>query len=173
MLDSLRSLLRPRFAADEPEDQETETVADIDTNVTMLTPKPLPPKIGAMGDRATEAVEKLTSDLTDWFAVDLNALVQAWNRLSDKPNDPLAVNELFRACHNLAGADTLYNRPYVSRICRSLAKLIARGKIRADMSLMALHVDACRAIGSDKDTRTSASKVCEALEAEVSKLIID
>lgn len=140
-------------------------------SVTTLTPKPLPSKVALMGDRAVEAVDEFKSDLTEWFETDFNALLLAWARVSERPEDQIAINELLRTSHNLAGAETLYDQPDISRLCRSLVKLMKRGKIRTDISLIGLHIDACRAISANKHAISNGEDVCEALETEVGKLI--
>jgi len=170
MWDIVKKTLRRRSGQSEPERQPGLQVERPST-VTELVPKPLLPKVSAMGDRAEEAVDALSENLEDWFAVDFNCLLTSWDRVNRHPQDKDAVDELFRASHNLAGAETLYKQPEVSRLCRSLVKLVKRGKLRSDQALMELHIDACRAISAGKHEDLESQKVCEALEAEVTKLI--
>lgn len=171
MLGNLLSRLRVRDI--DAGNGESENVSESDTSapIATLTPLPLPPRIGTMGDLAEEAVDDLSKDLKVWFDVDFNALILAWERFSDEPQSQDKISELFRASHNLAGAETLYNQPEVSRLCRSLAKLVKRGKVRSDKALIGLHIDACRSISSGKRAGSDAKEVCKALEHEVSKLI--
>jgi len=168
---TIQSLLRQRFKGHGSEDPvETDATAEEKPTAT-LTLLPLPPRVGTMADRAVEAVEGLSDELEDWFKVDVNALIVAWERVKAHPNDQDVADLLFRAAHNLAGAETLYGKPEVSRLCRSLVKLIKRGKVRTDKALLELHIDACRAVSMGKTASSGSSQVCEALEAEVSKLV--
>lgn len=171
MLDKLLSQLRNRNSDTLAEEIEKVSEDDTSASIATLTPLPLPPRIGTMGDLAEEAVEDLSEDLKVWFDVDFNALMLAWTRFTDEPQNQDNVGELFRTSHNLAGAETLYNQPEISRLCRSLAKLVGRGKVRSDKALIGLHIDACRSISSGTRAGSEADEVCKALEQEVTKLV--
>lgn len=170
MLGRLKTLLRQRFSeADEPIAPICELAEPVAT-VTPLTPNPLPPRVGNMSERAEAAVSDLSSEFEDWLQVDLNALLDAWRRVQETPQNQSAAKDLFHAAHNLSGMGATYGRPEIGRLCRSLSKLMSRGNLRADTALIGLHVDACRAAKIGASGGDIASAVCEALEAEVSKL---
>ena len=170
MLDRLKSILRQRFAdADAPIAPPVQDTPPTAT-VTPLTPNPLPPKIGSMGARAEAAVETLSDELGDWFQADITALFNAWQRVQIAANDKEAEESLFRSAHNLSGMGATYGKPEIGRLCRSLSKLVARGRLRSDFALIGLHIDACRAACSNTSDTETTRAVCNALEAEVAKL---
>ena len=170
MLDYLKLLLRTPLEDQDSTPPATPLPEQTSATITPLTPTPLPPKVGDMGDRAEAAIDELADTLNDWFETDLQVLYDSWHRFEQSNRDNHRLKELFHAAHNLSGMGETYGQSDIGRICRSLCRLIDHGNPRANIMLAGLHIDACRAICTSVSSTGDAGKICTALEAEVAKL---
>ena len=169
MLNNLKGLLRQRLEKEPTNSLSAKELQLLPHNVTPLTPHPLPPKIGSMGDRAQAAFDELSSTLNDWFDADFQRLIDSWRRAEPSYKNNETRKELFHAAHNLAGMGETYGRPGIGRLCRS-AHLLEHDTAPLSRELVSLHIDACRAARSNQQSDEDLSIVCEALESEVQRL---
>jgi len=170
MLNNLKALLLQRLETEQSSPKVAEELELLPSNVTPLTPQPLPSKIGSMSDRAQAAFDELSSTLNDWFDADFQRLLDSWHRAEPAYKNKDYRKDLFHAAHNLAGMGETYGRPGVGRLCRSLANLLEHRSAPSNRELASLHIDACRAARSVQQSDEDLNIVCEALETEVRKL---
>ncbi|MEO0883573.1 MAG: Hpt domain-containing protein [Pseudomonadota bacterium] len=109
---------------------------------------------------------------TAWMKRDLDRLYAAWDIAKAAPHK---MKPVARANHDLKGMATIYGYPSIERLSVSLEKLLSSETVEANLALVNLHVEACRAAfaqgirgeGSD----TVADSVCDALEAQVDRAV--
>ena len=170
MIDHIRSLLRQRLETPESLPASAAEFAADGSNITPFSPDTLAPKIGAMGERAEAAVNDLSSDLDQWFEVDVDTLIDAWKQTQGEHPGQQAIKVFFQAAHNLSGMGATYGRPHVGRACKTLSKLISSGNLSEHAALIGLHIDALRAVRSSSHHTDIPTEICDALETEIAKL---
>ena len=101
--------------------------------------------------RAEKAMETLKEEFSDWIAIDITKLGEAYDAFVAS-SDRNARNDLFRASHDLKGQAATFEFPLISRVASSLSKLI--DTLDADeplpLTIVDAHVNAIRVIYRDK-----------------------
>ena len=104
-----------------------------------------------------------------WLKRDLDQLVSCWK---DARHDFTQLKYVARAAGTLAAMGQTYKHAEIARIAASLDKLLAHETAYPDVSLINLHVDACRAAFAENakgGNALIAQSVCAALEEQVQK----
>ena len=101
--------------------------------------------------RAEAAMETLKEEFSDWIAIDIKKLGEAYDAFVASSNRDTR-NDLFRAGHDLKGQAATFEFPLISRVASSLSKLI--DTFDADeplpLPIVDAHVNAIRVIYRDK-----------------------
>ena len=110
-----------------------------------------------------------------WMRRDLTRLTNAWSDLRIDNDDQAKLKNLRIAAHNLKGMGTTYGYSAISRLCKSLDRLLNDDAWRDNAELIDLHISACNAAAqsepkTDEDIDPVSSSVCDALETHVDRL---
>ena len=101
--------------------------------------------------RAEAAMETLKVEFSDWLAIDITKLGEAYDAFVAS-GDRSKRGDLFRASHDLKGQAATFEFPLISRVASSLSKLI--DTLDADeplpLPIVDAHVNAIRVIHRDK-----------------------
>ncbi|MEO9970499.1 MAG: Hpt domain-containing protein [Hyphomonadaceae bacterium] len=111
-----------------------------------------------------------------WMRRDLTRLTNAWSDLRIDNDDQAKLKKLRFAAHDLKGMGTTYGYSAISKICKSLDRLLNDDAWRDNAELIDLHIAACSAAGQSEPNRDGgidpvSSSVCDALETHVDRLI--
>ncbi|WP_417488163.1 Hpt domain-containing protein [Maricaulis sp.] len=121
-----------------------------------------------MIQKAEEALKDLRSDFGQWLEEEVVKLEDAAKIVRDKGLNGSEGEELFVRAHDLRGLGTTYEFPIITRLAKSLTKMIDMPEKRekAQTSLALAHVGAIRAALS-QNIRDDNDPVAAALASEL------
>jgi chemotaxis protein histidine kinase CheA len=112
-------------------------------------------------DRAEQALKGLSANFDLWLKDEIKHLAAARDHVRGASDDelPQALDELFRAAHDLKGQADTFGYPLITRTCASLCQLIEMARDMPDLDqsehqrlidISGHHVDTVRAIERKK-----------------------
>jgi chemotaxis protein histidine kinase CheA len=106
---------------------------------------------------AEAAMDQLGSRFDLWLKEEVSQLSSAWRKTVDQGLDPVTIDELFRAAHDLRGEASTFGYPLVGDVCGSLCTLLDASPDGRFLpaALIAQHVQAVRAMVAEKAKDTS------------------
>lgn len=127
--------------------------------------------------RAEETLEEMSASFEQWLDADLATLQAVRIRCADNNWNDTALDELWRAAHDLKGMGGTYGYPIVTQLAASLCKLTetesGKAAARANPALVTCHVDALRAAVRDRiatDEDPVGRTLLQTLEAHIRRL---
>jgi chemotaxis protein histidine kinase CheA len=126
--------------------------------------------------RAEEALEQVKSEFRDWLTEEVRKLERAHAAVHASGLDGEPGKALFVVAHDLRGLGSTYEFPIVTRLAKSMCKLIETAERRASAprALVDAHVGAIRAAlmqNIRSDTDMVGRELVEELERQVFALV--
>lgn len=122
--------------------------------------------------RAEAAMEKLSSEFTDWMAKECDRIDAARAAIKQRGFNKTTTAELFHAAHDLRGDAATFGYPLVAPVSQSLCMLLEYSPVhdRIPLTLIDQHVDAVRAIVREY-ARPDIEHVADALRMRLSEVV--
>jgi len=122
---------------------------------------------------AEAAMGQLGTRFDLWLQEEVASLTVAWQKTVDEGLDPVTIDELFRAAHDLRGEASTFGYPLVGEVCGSLCLLLdaAPDGRFLPAALVAQHVQAVRAMVAEKakDTTNSTARQLVASLSDITR----